>query len=406
MSDAIQPHVLSEEMPDSADEGFESGNVLTIAGAHFVHDSYSAFVAPLLPLLQDRLGLTYALSGSLAIYTQLPSLLNPFIGYLADRISLRYFVILAPGVTGTLMSMLGLANSYVMLAILLFAAGLSIAAFHAPAPAMIATMSGRRVGKGMSYFMAAGELGRAVGPLVVVAGISLFTLEGMWRLAFFGWGISAILWWRLHDVSAENGGKVSGDVSLFWGRAKRVFPPLIWLMATRVFMIAALTTYLPTFMSNVSQTDFGTAALSLTFLEAAGVAGALLSGSFSDRWGRTRMLALLLFISPLVMLLFLWVPTTWMQFVLLIALGLTAISPQPVLLALIQDQFPDNRALANGTFIAVNFMIRALGIWFVGYVADVAGLDSAFFWSAIVGFLALPGVFWLERRTRLQATAA
>jgi FSR family fosmidomycin resistance protein-like MFS transporter len=406
MSDLVQADILSNDGVDSADDGFETGNVLTIAGAHFVHDSYNAFVAPLLPLLQDRLGLSYALSGSLAIYTQLPSLLNPLIGYMADRISLRYFVILAPGVTGTLMSLIGLTNSYVTLAILLFASGISIASFHAPAPAMVATLAGQRVGKGMSYFMAAGELGRTVGPLVVVAGIGWWTLEGMWRLAFVGWGVSLILWWRLHDVSAEKSHKSSSNIAPFLKRARRVFPPLIWLMTTRVFMIAALTTYLPTFMNDVSQTSFRTAALSLTFLEAAGVAGALLSGSFSDRWGRTRMLALLLLIAPLAMLLFLWVPTTWMQFVLLIALGLTAISPQPVLLALIQDQFPDNRALANGTFIAVNFMIRALGIWFLGYVADLAGLNNAFLWSAIIGFLALPGVFWLDRRVRLQPTAA
>ena len=78
------------------------------------------------------------MTGSLTIFTQLPSLLNPFIGYLADRISLRYFVILAPGVTATMMTMIGFAPNYFTLALLLLAVGVSIAAFHAPAPAMTA----------------------------------------------------------------------------------------------------------------------------------------------------------------------------------------------------------------------------------------------------------------------------
>ena len=171
------PNLEETAVPDT----FNTGQIFTIAGGHFVHDTYSAFIAPLLPLLQERLATNYALTGSLAIFSQLPSLLNPLIGYLADRVSLRYFIILAPGITATLMSSLGIVNSYFMVALLLFAGGISIAAFHAPAPAMIGRMAGKRVGTGMSIFMASGELGRTFGPIVAIAGVGWFGLEGMWR---------------------------------------------------------------------------------------------------------------------------------------------------------------------------------------------------------------------------------
>ncbi len=191
-----------------ADDGvlsssFHTDQVLTVAGGHFMHDTFSAFLAPLLPMLQVKLGTGYALTGGLVIFTQLPSLLNPFIGYLADRISLRYFVILAPAVTATLMSLIGFAPSYFALALLLLAVGVSVAAFHAPAPAMIARVSGKRVGTGMSFFMASGELGRTIGPLVAVAGVTWWGLEGIWRLAAIGWLTSAVLYWRLHRVAAR-----------------------------------------------------------------------------------------------------------------------------------------------------------------------------------------------------------
>ena len=87
---------LDSGTPPIAEERFQTGQVITVAGAHFVHDTYSAFLAPLLPLIQDKLGVGYTLAGSLAIFMQLPSLLNPFIGYLADRANLRWFIILAP----------------------------------------------------------------------------------------------------------------------------------------------------------------------------------------------------------------------------------------------------------------------------------------------------------------------
>ncbi len=38
-----------------ARDGFEKGKVLTISAVHFVHDCYTAFLAPALPLLIEKL---------------------------------------------------------------------------------------------------------------------------------------------------------------------------------------------------------------------------------------------------------------------------------------------------------------------------------------------------------------
>lgn len=381
----------------TTDETFRTGEVLTIAGGHFIHDMYSAFIAPLLPLLQERLSTNYALTGGLAIFAQLPSLMNPFIGYLADRISLRYFIILAPGITATIMSSLGLVPSYFGLALLLLAGGVSIAAFHAPAPAMIARVSGRRIGRGMSFFMASGELGRTFGPLFVAAGVEWFGLGGIWRLAIVGWLVSGVLFLRLRKVSARPAGAGEQSLTTFWPQARRVFPPLFWLMAGRVFMLIALTTYLPLYMSDIADAGLWLAAAALTVLEGAGVAGALATGTASDRFGRRRVLAALLIIGPPLLLLFLYAPG-WAALPLLIALGLIVISPTPVLLATVQDSFPDNRALANGTFIGMNFLIRAAAIWLIGLAADQFGLVNAFAVSALLGLISVPAVWFLPPR--------
>jgi FSR family fosmidomycin resistance protein-like MFS transporter len=344
------------------------------------------------------MGLSYTQAGSLAIFTQLPSLLNPFIGYMADRVSVRYFVILAPAVTATLFSSIGLFSTYIGLALLLFAAGLSIAAFHAPAPAMIAKVSGERVGTGMSIFMAAGELARAIGPLFVAAGVVWFGLDGIWRLAVFGWLMSLFLYFRLRKVPATPRGQGSSSLAEFWPQAWHVFPPLTWLLTGRVFMMAALTTYLPIFVSDEREGSLWLAAASLTILEAAGVAGALLSGTLSDRFGRKQVLLVLLILAPNLLIAFIYSPT-WLAFPLLLLLGLAAISPQPVLLATVQDQFPDNRALANGTFLAINFLVRAIGIWVVGMFADAFGLNAAFTVTAFLAFVSVPAVFFLPKKS-------
>lgn len=380
----------------TAENAFETDQIFTIAGGHFVHDTYSAFVAPLLPLIQERLTTNYALTGSLALFTQLPSLLNPLIGYLADRVSLRYFVILAPAITATFMSSLGIFNNYYAIALLLLAGGISIAAFHAPAPAMIGRLAGKRVGLGMSIFMASGELGRTLGPIAAIAGVSWFGLEGTWRMMFVGWAVTAVLYWRLHDVSAKVGSRPAG-FSEAWSQIRRVFPILGWIMLSRTSMTVALTTYLPLYMKNEVEVSLWLSAAALSILEGAGVAGALLSGTISDRIGRRRVLGTLLFIAPLLTLLFIFGPS-WLAIPLLIALGLTAISPTPVLLAIVQDEFPEHRALANGIYIGLNFLVRGLGITLIGLLADWLGLTTAFAIGTAIAFLGVPGVRFLPKR--------
>ena len=381
-------------------DNFQPGQVGAIAVAHFTHDTYSGYLAPLLPLLKTNLGLSYSQAGSLVIVTQLASLLNPLIGYIADRVSVRYFVILAPAVTGTLFSIMGLAPDYLVLLLLLFAAGISIAAFHAPAPAMIAKVSGYRVGTGMSAFMAAGELARAVGPLIVVAGVGLFGLAGIWRLAFVGWLVSIFLYFRLKKVPVTPRTPGSASLENFWPQAKRVFPSLSWLLMGRIFMIASLTTYLAIYISDEREGSLWLAASALTILEAAGFVGALLAGTISDRFGRNRILLLLTIISPIIFLIFIFGPE-WLAFPMLILLGFTAISPQPVMLALVQDQFPEHRALANGSYLAINFLINAFGIWIVGAAADTIGLNNAFAISAFLAFLSIPAIKFLPKQKRM-----
>ena len=165
-------------------------------------------------------------------------------------------------------------------------------------------------------------------------------------------------------------------------------------MLARQFLLVSLTTFLPLFMTDVKQADLWLSNSSLTILEGAGVAGALLSGTLSDRLGRRGMLGLVLALAPLFMLLFLFGPAG-LTAVSLALLGFTVLAPTAVMLALVQDQFPTNRALANGSFLATNFLIRSLAVWVVGFAADRFGLSPVFLWSGVLAWLSVPAVWFL-----------
>ncbi|MBZ0299003.1 MAG: MFS transporter [Anaerolineae bacterium] len=374
-------------------ETFQTGRILTIVGGHFVHDTFSAFISTLLPLLIERLSLTLTLGGSLAVFMQLPSLSSVFIGYLADRVSTRYLVIFAPAVTATLISLLGLMPTYWSVAILLFTAGISAASFHAPAPAMIAYVSGRRVGKGMSFFMAGGELGRAVGPLLVGFAITQWGIGGMWRLMIFGWIASAILYWRLRQVSARPRQQDSGGLKAVLPLFGRVFAPLFGVMLLRNFLVVALSIYLVVYLTGKGY-GLVEAGQMLALYELAGVGGALAGGTLSDRFGRKQTVIAATLLAALMMLIFLNVEGLLMLPVLVL-LGFTSLSVTPILQALVQDQLPGHRATASGMFILYAFIIQAINTLLIGVIGDAAGLSTAYWISVGVALLAVPVVLLL-----------
>ncbi|OQY26147.1 MAG: hypothetical protein B6I34_00290 [Anaerolineaceae bacterium 4572_32.1] len=383
---------VSEQDPAPLSESFQPNRVFVFAGGHLIHDTFTSFVAPLLPLIIDKLGLSLTLAGSLTVFQRLPSMANPFIGLLADRVSLRWFVILAPAVTAAAMSSIGLAPTYISLAILLLVAGVSSAAWHVPAPVMTAQVSGRKIGLGMSLFMLGGELARTIGPLLAVGAVSLWGLEGIWRTLPLGIAASLLLYWRLHSLTARATRTNNGSLAEAWRGLRKVLLPLTGIIVARSFMTSALTTFLPTLLASEGATLWFASA-SLSIFELAGALGALTSGTLSDRLGRRRVLFFVMFTSPLAMILFLAV-SGWLSVPVLVVLGFLTLSTSPVMMAMIQEQGRDYPATANGLYMATGFLVRSAVVIAVGAVADRWGLRTAFEWSAIAGLLGLPFV-WL-----------
>jgi FSR family fosmidomycin resistance protein-like MFS transporter len=384
-------NITAESLPlaEITEDEFQTDEILTISGGHFIHDIYTGFLSPLLPVIIEKLSLSLTAAGSLNAILQLPALLNPFIGYLADQISLRYFIILAPAVTGTLISLMGLAPSYLTLALILFMTGFSVAAFHAPAPAMIGRISGKQVGKGMSFFMAGGELARTVSPLIAVWAVSLWTIDGIYRMAVLGWATSLVLFWRLHSISARP--NLPGNIRSLIPVLRSVFPPLLVIIFFRNFLNVGLAIYLPTYMK-FGGSSLWAAGAALSVYELAGVAGALSSGTLSDRLGRKPVLSVGIVSAAALMLIFLNVEG-WLIVPLLLALGFTALSIPPVLMAIVQEHLPNNRALGNGLFISISFLIRPISILFIGLIGDTYDLRTAYYLSAIISLLAIPAIF-------------
>jgi len=371
----------------------QTSKVATIAAAHAAHDTYSSFLPPLLPVFIEKFSLAKAEAGLLAVFLQGPSLLQPLIGHLGDRRDLRAAVILTPTVTAVCMCLLGVAPAYGVIALLLVTAGISSAVLHALAPVVTGRISGLRLGFGMGFWMVGGELGRTLGPILLVSALAAGGMAGLPWLAVGGVGASVLLALGMRGMAPEQRSKArSADAGREWRNMRGFFLPLTGVVISRATMMAAFTTFLPVFLHEEG-VSLWWAGASLSVLEAAGVVGALMGGSASDVLGRKRVLAASLLVTPVLMVAFVYA-AGWGRFPLLLGLGFAGLMATPVIMAAVLESFPENRALANGTYMALNFVARAVAVVLVGGLADLIGMRQAFLACAVLG---LPGVLFIFR---------
>lgn len=372
---------------------FQTSNVTALSIGHWIFDTYQAFLPAFLPILLNTFSMSNMQGGTLSAFNQFPSLIQPVIGYISDRKNLRWIVILAPAISAVTMSLLGVVPGYWTIALLLTIAGLSSAGMHAVGPAIAGKLSGKKIGRGMSFWMVAGEAGRAMGPLAVVTMIKLFGLQSTPLLMVFGLGASLLLYFKLRKI--PNHSLPIHELTNWKPAFKRVIPLVVAISTISLsvsFLATGIATFLPIYLTSQGATLWFAGA-SLTILQIAGVAGAMISGIWSDKIGKKPILLIAILISPIALVFFIYT-TGFLRIIFLLIMGFAMISVQPVLMAWIQQAFPDQRALANGLYMAITFVIRSVIVIVIGWMGDRLGLSNAFLVCAGLMLIALPVVLF------------
>jgi MFS transporter, FSR family, fosmidomycin resistance protein len=395
-----QAHPLTAASRAAAPRAFATGKVVLVSLGHLTHDTYPAFLATLIPLLKEKLALSNALAGSLATFLRSSSLVQPFIGYLADRTSARWFVILAPAASALFMSLLGAAPSYLLMVPLLVLTGLSHACYHAPAPAMIAYVSGDYVGRGMSLFMMGGELGRALGPLIIVAAVQWFGLEGSYVAALPGILASVMMARFLGPVPRPEKREDGFGIRALLVERRRPLAILLGFVAMRSVVIGTVSVFTPAYLVARGMT-LTQAAVGYALFELAGAAGALAGGTVSDRMGRR----LTLIVIQAMVVPFFYAMTAGPAALLIPFLALTGVlvfSGTPVILAMVQEMLPEARSTASGLYFSLNYILTGSAAVVFGLLADSLGIERAFILLSFAPLLTLPLALFLPDRLRTR----
>ncbi len=385
-------------------QNFQNGNIITISMGHMFHDIYTSFLAPMLPFLIDKFNITLFIAGFMDLALRAPSLLNPVVGLIADKMSIRYCVIAAPGISAVTMSLLGVAPVYPVLLILLFVTGISSTFFHIPSPVMIKQVSGGKTGAGMSFYMFGGETARTLGPLIITAAISLWGLEGSWRVMPLGLVASAVLYFKLKNIKISDKFDYSrGKTGL--RKTMRRFVPFFIVIGGYILFRAGIKSGLVLYLAKYLDTKGESVwiqGIAISMLQMGGAVGTLLAGFVSDKIGKTNTLLIAGIANPVLMWLFVNSGSNVMIPVLIL-MGFFLFAPGPVMLALIQDTNSGRPSFFNSVYMTISFSIGSLMVLFVGFLGDTIGLELTFKICAILSVASIPFIFLLSRMSKQHA---
>ncbi len=370
-------------------ESFQTEKVLLVSMAHFFHDIFTSFLAPLLPILKQHFGFSLTFAGLLSVVQRLPMLFNPLVGVLAERTKARYFVIFSPAITAISMSLMGVSHSKALLVLLVLVSGISSSFFHVPSPVMVRKVSGKKIGRGMGYFMVGGELARTIGPLIALGAVEIWGLKGLTHLIPVGVLASVILWFKFKDETISDRIKKS-SFSAYKQTLKDIFPvisSIAMIFFFRAAMKSALTFYLPVFLEHRGE-SLWFAGISLSVLQGAGVVGTLFAGNLSDRFGQKNMIVISSVVTPILMFAFIY-SSGVLQLGVLVLIGLFMFITGPVFLSIANNLKTKHNNLANAVYMTTTFLMGALMVMLVGYLGDHIDLELTY---KIVAFMALGAI--------------
>jgi FSR family fosmidomycin resistance protein-like MFS transporter len=372
--------------------------ILLMACAHVMVDGYGNIYAPLLPLLIPKLGLSLTAAGTLTMLFQLAaSVAQIGFGRLADHWHPRVLVMVGPVVSISVLSLIGLAPTPSVLALILIVGGLGAASFHPPAAALAHRLGGDRPGLAMSVYITGGTLGFSFGPLVFAPFAEHFSLTWTPILALPGLVVIAFFLTRVPPMPVHAGS--TGGLAVLAPYAKPL--ALLYLIVVlRTLTAISFSTFIPVMLTRrgMSVTQAGTAVA--LYLFASGVGG-FFGGPTADRYGAKKVIALSLVLAT--PFLFAAPFFSGWPFVVLLAIGGFFLqSTLPVNVTFGQAIAPVSAATVSSIMMGFGWGTGGLSVPFVGMIADRIGIATTLSGLALVPLLAAACALPLPSRAQVK----
>ena len=370
--------------------GVDRRAMTVLSCGHLFTDISQGSIPALLPFLIVQDHLNYAAASALVLAATISSsVIQPLFGHVSDRVSLSWLMPLGPFLGGLGVALAGWAPTYPLTFAAVVLSGIGIAAFHPEGSRFANYVSGAKRASGMSLFSVGGNLGFALGPVLVTPLMLIFGLHGTVFVLIPTWAMAVVLVHELPRLRSFRtdiaGGRVqTGEHHEAWGP----FALLAGVIAVRSFVYFGLVTFIPLYFIHVLHTGkaLGNTALSAMLL--GGAVGTLIGGPLADRVGRRAVLAGSMALLPPLLVAFM-VSGPGLAVFFATVIGAVTIATFAVTIVMGQEYLPGRLGVAAGVTIGLSIGLGGVGAPLLGILADAHGLTSVFVTIAVLPLIAL-----------------
>jgi FSR family fosmidomycin resistance protein-like MFS transporter len=385
--------------------------IIAISCCHLLNDTMQSLLQGSYPALKASHHLTFAELGWISLAYQLTaSMLQPVVGYVADRHPAPYSL-----PAGTLFTALGLlvislSRNFEWLLVGAAMLGMGSSVFHPEASRVARMAAGGRASLAQSLFQLGGNAGQAIGPLLAALIVVQWGQSGIGAFAMVTLVSTVILWnvgtWYKHHglprLQRANAPRKQ-ESPIPRATVVRGMTILLLLIFSKYVYMASLTNYYTFYLIERFHMSVVEAQVHLFLFLGSVAVGTLLGGYFGDRFSRKTMIQFSVLGALPFTLMLPFVSLGWTE-VLTVVIGLTIASAFPAIVVFAQELMPTRVGMVSGMMFGFSFGVGGLAAASFGHLADLHGIALVY---KIGSFLPVLGVLaiWLPDVKRVKAAA-
>ena len=357
---------------------------------HFIGDFYSSFIDPLLPVFVEKFALTLAQVGLIVgISRFLAFIVQPSVGYLADRYRTRFFVLGGPLLAIVFIPLVGIAPYFLVLLLVISLGSIGSSMFHPSVAGMISTYSGRHFGFSISIFNMGGTFAFGVGPLFITYLVGSYGLEISPFTMIFGLAVMILLF-RIVPSPQGEGLKDLGFIHSIKEVLGTVWKSIILLwvvMVLRAFVGVSFRSFIPVLYAQEGYSLISIGAIVSIFTVAGAMSG-LLAGHLSDRIGYKPIFYYAHGLATPSLFLLLYLPGNWVYVSAFLA-GFFSMATLPLGVAMAQELAPRGRSMVSSLMMGLAFGFGGMMAPLTGKLADIFSIRVVLYFLAIIPLLTI-----------------